>query len=151
MREGAQKNCVCQNKQTGCFSEWWCLKPYFGLFHNYCSIRAPIDEITSKGSSCSLFATRAVSSNSYAPSCRYGRCLCIIPLRHRHSLLFLLSPKKETLKRLVPSLEGSITKLLITCISHGQTKSEAAGEAVRVDALVMPPRPTSLMSIINRS
>ena len=30
------------------------IKPYIGLFHNYWRFHAPIDEITSKGSSCSL-------------------------------------------------------------------------------------------------
>ena len=35
------------------------------------------------------FAARAVSSNSYVPSCRCGRFLLINPLRNRHSWLSL--------------------------------------------------------------
>jgi hypothetical protein len=38
----------------------------------------------------SPFATRALSSNSYAPSCRYEGFLRIIPLRDRHSWLSLV-------------------------------------------------------------
>ncbi len=37
----------------GC-PEWRDFKPYFGLFRNYWRFQAQIDEITSKGSSCSL-------------------------------------------------------------------------------------------------
>ena len=59
-----------EREKIGDCPEWRSVKPYIGLFRNYWRFHAPIDEITSKGSSCSLFATRAVSSNSYAPSCR---------------------------------------------------------------------------------
>ena len=34
--------------------EWCSVKPYIGLFRNYWRFHTPIDEITSKGSFCSL-------------------------------------------------------------------------------------------------
>ena len=67
--------------------QWRSVKPYIGLFHNYWRFHPPIDEITSKGSSCSLFATRAVSYNWYAASCRSERFLRINPLKDHHSRL----------------------------------------------------------------
>jgi hypothetical protein len=66
--------------------EWRFLKPYIGLFRNYWRFWVPINEITSKGSSCSLFAARAVSSNSYAASCRFGGFLRTNRLKSRHSV-----------------------------------------------------------------
>jgi len=62
------------------------------LFSNYWRFHGPVDEITFKASSCSLFTTRAVSSNSYASSCRCGCFLRINSLRDRHSGL----PPKES-------------------------------------------------------
>ena len=82
-------------QDEGVRTEWRLLKPYIGLFRNYWRFHVPIDEITSKGSSCSLFSTRAVCSNSYVPSCRCGSFLRINPLRNCHSWLSIAYPAAE--------------------------------------------------------
>jgi len=77
----------CPQPLIGGCPEWRSVKPNIILFHNYWRFHPPIDEITSKGSSCSLFATRAESYNSYVPSCRCERFLRINSLTDHHSWL----------------------------------------------------------------
>ncbi len=44
----------CGVDLMGDCAEWRSVKLYIGLFRNYWRFHLPIDEITSKGSSCSL-------------------------------------------------------------------------------------------------
>ena len=75
---------ISEQKMDDC-PEWRSVKPHIAFFYEYWRFRAPIDEITSKGTPRCLFAARAVHCNSYAYPCPSGSSVPINRLTERHS------------------------------------------------------------------